>query len=123
MFSQFHQFQQSMNKQMPLNAPETFTDLGQWDRTVRINGGDIGHGLGWWILLLGIGAAVLPFFATTLEASMQKKIILTALGIGAILLVYTLSDAVRYVSFGIVLALAGYVLELVGTLKERPVSR
>jgi hypothetical protein len=54
---------------------------------------------------------------------MQKKIILAALGIGTVLLIYVLSDAIRYVSFGIVLALAGYVLEVVGTLKERPVAR
>jgi hypothetical protein len=110
----FSQFQQNMNivQQMRMN-----------ENTVRVSGGDIGHGLGWWILLLGIGAAVLPFFATTLEAAMQKKIILAALGIGAILLIYTLSDAIRYVSFGILLVLAGYVLEVVGTLKERPAAR
>lgn len=98
-------------------------NLPQLNSTIRISGGDIGHGLGWWILLLGIGAAVLPFFATTLETVMQKKIILTALGIGTILLIYLLSDNFRYVSFGILLVLAGYVLELVGTLKERPLAR
>jgi len=111
----FSQFQQNITQQMPLNPTVDFT--------VRVSGGDLAHGLGWWILALGIVAAVLPFFATTLEASMQKKIILAALGIGAILLIYTLSDAIRYVSFGILLVLAGYVLELVGTLKERPSAR
>ena len=121
----FSQFQQNMNQQMPNmpmngNVPINFPQINS---TVRVSGGDIGHGLGWWILLLGIGAAVLPFFATTLEAAMQKKIILAALGIGAILLIYTLSDAIRFVSFGILLVLAGYVLELVGTLKERPLAR
>jgi hypothetical protein len=115
----FSQFQQNMNQQMP-NMPMNFPQINS---TVLVSGGDIGHGLGWWILLLGIGAAVLPFFATTLEASMQKKIILAALGVGAILLVYVLSDAIRYVSFGILLVLAGYALEIVGTLKERPLAR
>jgi hypothetical protein len=98
-------------------------NLPQLNSTIRISGGDIGHGLGWWILALGIVAAVLPFFATTLEAALQKKIILAALGIGAILLIYLLSDSIRYASFGILLALAGYALELVGTLKERPAAR
>jgi hypothetical protein len=121
----FSQFQQNMNQQMPnmpMNGNVTM-NLPQINSTVRVSGGDIGHGLGWWILLLGIGATVLPFFATTLEAALQRKIILAALGIGAILLIYTLSDNFRYVSFGILLVLAGYVLELVGTLKERPAAR
>ena len=110
----FSQFEQSKNIAQQMQMSEN---------TVRVSGGDIDHGLGWWILLLGIGSAVLPFFATTLESSMQKKIILAALGVGAILLIYTLSEAIEYVSFGILLVLAGYVLELVGTLKERPTAR
>jgi hypothetical protein len=93
------------------------------DATVQVHAGDIVHGLGWWILALGMIAAVLPFFATTLESAMQKKIILAALGIGAILLIYLLSDSIRYVSFGILLVLAGYALEVVGTVKERPEAR
>jgi hypothetical protein len=39
------------------------------------------------------------------------------------LLIYLLSDAIRYVSIGVILALAGYALEFVGTLKERTGSR
>jgi len=54
---------------------------------------------------------------------MQRKIILAALGIGVILLIYLLSDTLKYVSFGILLALAGYTLEVIGTLKERPATR
>ncbi len=119
------QLQQNMNQPMltmPMNG-NPIVNLPQFNSTVHVSGGDIGHGLGWWILLLGIGAAVLPFFATTLETALQKKIILAALGIGAILFIYLLSDTFRYVSFGIVLMLAGYVLELIGTLKERPSAR
>ena len=91
--------------------------------TVQIHAGDVAHGLGWWILALGIAAAVLPFFATNLKAQVQKKVILAALAIGTFLLVYLLSDNLRYVSVGVILALAGYALEMVGTLKERPVAR
>ena len=91
--------------------------------TVQVHAGDVAHGLGWWILALGIGAAVLPFFATNLKAPTQKKVILTALAIGGFLMIYLLSDALRYVSLGVILALAGYVLEFVGTLKERPSVR
>lgn len=88
-----------------------------------VQAGNIPHGLGWWILALGIGAAVLPFFATTLKSGMQKKVILAALAVGAFLLIYLLSDTLRYVSIGVVLAVAGYVLEFIGTLKERTVAR
>ena len=115
------QFQRSMNQMMPGNTMPQI-NLSLPDTTVQVHAGDIPHGLGWWILALGIAAAVLPFFATTLESSMQKKIILAALGVGAILLIYLLSDTLRYVGFGILLALAGYVLEVVGTVKERPAA-
>ena len=114
------QFQRNMNQMMPGNA---MPNLSLPDTTLQIHAGDIPHGLGWWILAMGMIAAVLPFFATTLESSMQKKIILAALGVGAILLIYLLSDALRYVSFGILLVLAGYALEIAGTLKERPLAR
>jgi hypothetical protein len=111
--------QQNTGGMMPSNAMPHFLD----DGTFQIHAGDLAHGLGWWILALGMIAAVLPFFATTLESSMQQKIILAALGVGAILLVYVLSEAIRYVSFGILLVLAGYALEIVGTLKERSLAR
>lgn len=112
--------QQSMGGgMMPANVMPHVLDTG----TVQVHAGVVAHGLGWWILALGIGAAVLPFFATNLKAQLQKKIILAALAVGGFLLVYLLSDALRFMSVGIILALAGYVLEFVGTLKERPVTR
>ena len=115
------QFRQNLNQMMPGNAmPQVNFSLP--DTTVQVHAGDVQHGLGWWILALGMIAAVLPFFATTLDSSMQKKIILAALGIGVILLIYLLSDTIKYVSAGILLVLVGYVLEVIGTLKERPAA-
>ena len=116
------QFQQNINQMLPGNGLPQM-NLPLQTGSVLVHAGDLEHGLGWWILALGMIAAVLPFFATTLEASLQKKIILAALGIGVILLLYLLSDAIRYVSFGLLLVLAGYALEVVGTLKERPAAR
>jgi hypothetical protein len=118
------QLQQSMNQQMPVNLqvpmnPPTFSQPG-W--TVRLCGGDITHGLGWWILLLGVAAAVLPFFATNLSGELQKKVTLGCLGVGAIILIYLFTNNLRYVSVGILFGLAGYVLELIGTLQERPAA-
>ena len=116
------QLQQNMNQMMPGNGMPQM-NISTSTGTMQVHAGDVAHGLGWWILALGIGAAVLPFFATNLKAQMQKKVILAALGVGAILLVYLLSGALRYASLGVILALAGYALEVVGTLKERPVAR
>ncbi len=115
------QMQQSFNGVMPQNSGMEFSmpSMNMKTGSISVAAGDIAHGLGWWILILGLVAGVLPFFATTLEASMQKKIVLAALGIGSILLIYVLSDSIRYVSFGILLAMAGYVLEVIGTLKDR----
>ena len=117
------QVQQMMGGLMPGNGMPQL-NLPQSNGLVQVvQAGNIPHGLGWWILALGIGAAVLPFFATNLKAQLQKKVILAALAVGAFLLVYLLSDALRYVSIGVVLALAGYALEFVGTLKEPAAAR
>ena len=113
-------FAEQFQQMLPANAlPEIKLPNG----ALEIHAGNIAHGLGWWILALGIGAAGLPFFATTLNATLQKKIILAALAIGAFLLIYLLSDAFRCVSVGIILALAGFALEIVGTLKEQSSGR
>jgi hypothetical protein len=117
------QMQQMMSNMMPENTMAQHVSMLDNGVTVQVHAGDLAHGLGWWILALGTGAAVLPFFATNLKAQLQKKVILAALVIGAFLLVYLLSDAIRYVSIGMILALAGYALEFVGTLKERAAAR
>jgi hypothetical protein len=119
------QLQQSMNQQMPVNLPVTMNPptFSQSGWTIRLCGGDIAHGLGWWILLLGIAAAVLPFFATNLSGELQKKVTLGCLGAGAIILIYLFTNNLRYVSVGILFGLAGYILELIGTLQERPLAR
>jgi hypothetical protein len=113
------QLQQMVGGAMPqMNFGQQNNNLVQ-----VVQAGNIPNGLGWWILALGISAAVLPFFATNLKPQLQKKVILAALAVGAFLLVYLLSDALRYISIGIILALAGYSLEVVGTLKERTEAR
>jgi hypothetical protein len=116
------QTQQSINQQMPPNITFPF-NIMRSDSRVLLSGGDINHGLGWWILLLGIVAAVLPFFATNLDKQIQKKVMLACLGIGAVILIYLFTNNLKFASIGIVFGLAGYVLELIGTLQERPLVR
>ncbi len=87
--------------------------------TVYVAGGDLAHGLGWCVLLLGVAAAALPFVAANLDSQTCQKVSLIALGIGAIILLYLLTENIRFVSIGILLALAGYALEFIGVLKAR----
>jgi hypothetical protein len=115
------QTQQSINQQMPPNITFPF-NIMRSDSRVLLSGGDIAHGLGWWILLLGIVAAVLPFFATNLDKQTQKKVMLACLGIGAVILIYLFTNNLKFASIGIVFGLAGYILELIGTLQERPLA-
>ncbi|MGA2543729.1 MAG: hypothetical protein ABSG78_19445 [Verrucomicrobiota bacterium] len=86
---------------------------------VSITGGDIGHGLGWCVLLLGIVAAALPYVAANLDSRTCQKASLITLGAGAIILIYLLTENIRFAGIGLVLGLAGYALEFIGALKAR----
>ena len=90
--------------------------------SLHISAGDIRYGLGWFILLLGIAAAALPYFADHVARDVQHKARLILLGLGSILLIYVLTDNIRFASIGILLGLAGYALQWVGLLKERQTS-
>jgi len=57
--------------------------------------------------------------AATLDPQTCQKISLLALSAGAIILIYLLTQNVRFVSIGILLGLAGYALEFIGVLKAR----
>lgn len=89
------------------------------DISYQVQAADVAHGLGWWILICGVAVAVLPFVATTLSRETQKRVGWVVLGIGTVLLAYLLSNMYRSVSIGILLAVAGYALEVFGTLKDR----
>lgn len=111
--------QQAMNNmlnQMPL--AQAMPNFGG-GMTIYVAGGDIAHGLGWGVLFLGMVAAALPFVAATLDPQTCQKISLLALSAGAIILIYLLTQNVRFVSIGILLGLAGYALEFIGVLKAR----
>lgn len=86
--------------------------------SLRIAGGDIPHGLGWIVLLLGIAAVALPYLNPGLSRSAQMKIALVALGAGLLVLIYLLTNNLRFASVGFILTGAGYALMLAGTLKE-----
>lgn len=99
---------------------------------VRVCGGDMPHGYGWVILLLGVAAAFVPR-GTLLKwqsRSPQRHSVahvdsdtglnLVLLAVGAFLIVYLLSQNARILSAGIVVVIVGYALEVAGLLKDRP---
>ncbi len=87
--------------------------------TVLVTGGDIDHGLGWFVLLFGVVAAVLPYLAANLDSETTQKVSLIALSLGAIILLYLFTRSIRFASIGLLLGLAGYALEILGVIKER----
>jgi hypothetical protein len=88
--------------------------------TVHVSGGDVGKGLGWLVLLLGLGTAALPYAAATMDTATQRMISFIALGIGGIVLLWLVSQNLRFINAGAILALAGYAVEFLGLLKPRP---
>jgi hypothetical protein len=86
--------------------------------TVRISGGDVQHGLGWLVLLLGLAAAALPYLAADLNEQTRHRATLAGLGAGAIILLYLVTENLRYVNTGIFLALIGYGFQLAGALRS-----
>ncbi len=85
---------------------------------VRFNGGDIGNGLGWLVRLLGVTAAVLPFFAKPLDRGTLRNLHWLSLGIGGLLVLYVLSSDVSSVRIGLVVVLIGYVCEGIAIRRE-----
>jgi len=87
--------------------------------TLSYSGGDIQRGLGWATLALALAAALLPYVATTLDDRTARTIRLLCLGLGAFIVLYLLTQNIRFVGIGLIIAIAGYALEIAGALRER----
>ena len=87
--------------------------------SIQRNGGEMPNGLGWMVLLLSVGVAGLPFLALKMDRPMQRNIAFGALGLGAFVLIYFLTQDPRHASIGIIFAMAGYAIELAGTMRDR----
>jgi hypothetical protein len=83
-----------------------------------IAGGDIAHGLGWIALGLAVLAALIPSLLPDAAPAMRRNLRLLAVASGAIIVTYLLSSNARFASIGVVLALIGSGLQLLGVLLE-----
>lgn len=86
---------------------------------VSISGGDIQHGLGWAALALALAAALIPYVTTALDTHTARIIRLLCLGIGGVIVLYLLTQNLRFVGFGLIIAVSGYALEIAGAMRER----
>ncbi len=81
-------------------------------------GSEIPHGMGWMVLAFAMTAALLPFFAKSLDRATLRLLQLLALGVGTVMLLSVLGTGIRWVSYGLVAAAAGYAVTWVGLLRE-----
>jgi hypothetical protein len=87
--------------------------------TMTLSGGDIQRGLGWATLLLALAAAFIPYVATTLDTATARTVRLLCLSIGGLIVVYLVTQNLRFVGVGLMIAVGGYVLEIAGAMRER----
>ena len=112
--------------QMSVNGqPVPGTGAGAWGMQpstgdMTIAAADLKHGLGWWILLLALAAAVLPQVQGLRRKTVaEERMILAALvGVGAILLLVVSEELFRFMQPGLGVTLAGYALLAVAVGRE-----
>ncbi len=109
----------SFNGSVNFPGGMNFPGMEMKTSSISISGGDIPRGLGWAALLLALTAAFLPYVATTLDATTARTVRLLCLALGSFILLYLLTQNVRFVSLGLILAAGGYAVEIAGVLRER----
>jgi hypothetical protein len=99
--------------------PATIPTPGTYSLVLRVAGVDVAHGMGWLALLAALAAATLPLLGSQLDAPTRRTIAGLALAVGSIVLLDLLVSNLRFVSIGITLVFAGYLLAWIGLFKER----
>jgi hypothetical protein len=126
------QLQQSLSEGLGLQGPPpggfkmNVTPSGNGlslGNTTNVHGGDVGRGLGWLVLILASVAALAPFAGMSLTPQARWGVMMGALTVGAVILLYLLTQSARYITYGYVIVLIGYALSLAGAVKERPEVR
>jgi hypothetical protein len=112
-----NQMKMSLESSMPmpgLSLPDAKFDTP----SVSISGGDIQKGLGWMALLLAAAAALIPYITTRLDEATLRMVRMLCLGLGSLIVLYLLTNNIRYVGIGLVIAVSGYIVEIVGVVRE-----
>lgn len=114
MTSQMKQEMSRMGVNVPMNLNVPNANVTSRYVVSGADGG--GQALG--ILLLGLGAAMAPFFAFNIDRASRRTITLICLAAGSAILLYLLSSSMRFASFGFFIVLAGYACEWIGLLRD-----
>ncbi len=117
MTGQFSNFMNEVAPQMPAGMPGG-ADFSFNGLTLHITGGDVQHGLGWFILLASATVALLPFFASRLDVQSRRTVSVVTLGVGSVLLLYLFTQGLRFLDAGILLAAAGYCAQWIAIARH-----
>jgi hypothetical protein len=117
-----------MKVSLPLESSFPGRDLGLPHPTLQtpsisISGGDIQKGLGWMALLLAGSAALIPYITTRLDESALRTVRLLCLGVGSLIVLYLLTQNIRFIGIGLVVAVSGYIVEIVGVIRESKLAK
>ena len=85
---------------------------------VYVSGGDIGHGMGWAALFLVLGSALLPYLSANLDETATRALRMLTLGVGCLIMLYLVTQNLRHVYVGSAVALLGYVVAVLGAMRE-----
>lgn len=91
---------------------------GSSGRAISIHAGDIAHGLGWWVLILALVAAGLPFLMPAMPRQTQRAVTFVSLIGMAIIELYLLTGSLGSAVWGIWIALVGTAILWAGTFRE-----
>jgi hypothetical protein len=106
----------AMNGNAPVIAPGSVSV----HNILEVRGGDIGHGLGWIILAMSVGVALLPLVwpARRENRDQQRAATLVGMIVGTVLVMYLGANDFRIIDIGLVVVMAGYVVGWVGAARE-----
>ena len=88
------------------------------DATVTVAGGDVGRGLGWVVLALSAVAAAVPVIAPQTPAAVKRNASAAAVAVGAVLVVYLMTDGQGSVGVGLVAVAVGYAVQAAGVVRQ-----
>ncbi|MBX7245743.1 MAG: hypothetical protein K1X53_09590 [Candidatus Sumerlaeaceae bacterium] len=83
-----------------------------------VAGGDLQHGIGWMILILSVGVALIPFLPFPPEKPTRRFAEVGAQVFVGFLLLYIMTSSFRFLSYGFVVVLLGFALQIVGSVRQ-----
>jgi hypothetical protein len=97
-------------------VPGTVPFAGAAKVVLVVHGGEVAHGLGWAVMVLGALAALLPLLWP--ERGAQRGLTLLLLGAGTVVLMYVMSVEMQGVAEGLVISAVGYGVLWAGVVRE-----